>query len=90
VATDDPLYFRADNAFETNANYGRAKFANMLFAQELADRTRASCVRSIATHPGVVLTTLFKELGPNYEAGSGGSLTGKSAVDDRLAGLPGL
>lgn len=90
VATDDPLYFRADNAFETNANYGRAKFANMLFAQELADRTRASCVRSIATHPGVVLTTLFKELGPNYEAGSGGSLTGKSAVDDRLAGLPAL
>jgi hypothetical protein len=42
VATDDPLYFRADNAFETNANYGRAKFANMLFAQELADRTRTS------------------------------------------------
>ena len=42
------------------------------------------------THPGVVLTTLFKELGPNYQASSGGSLTGRSAVDDRLAGIPAL
>ena len=90
MGLDDPLYKKAGNAFETNSNYGRAKFANMLFAQELAQRTRSSGVRSIATHPGVVLTTLFKELGPNYQASSGGSFTGKSAVEDRLAGIPAL
>ena len=90
MGLDDPLYRTPGNVFDTNSNYGRAKFANMLFAQELAQRTRSSGVRSIATHPGVVLTTLFKELGPNYEASSGGSLTGKSAVDDRLAGIPAL
>lgn len=84
----DVMY--SNKPFDTNANYGRAKFANMLFAQELAQRTRSSGVRSIATHPGVVLTTLFKELGPNYEAASSGSVTGKSAVDDRLAGIPAL
>merc|ERR1719469_1053939 len=60
----------------------------MLFAQELAQRTRSSVVRSIATHPGVVLTTLFKELGPDYQAARSGSLSGKSA--DRLAGIPAL
>ena len=90
MGLDDPLYEKAGNAFETNSNYGRAKCANMLFAQELAQRTRSSGVRSIATHPGVVLTTLFKELGPNYQASSGGSFTGKSAVEDRLAGIPAL
>ena len=86
MGLDDPLY-TGESKFDTNSNYGRAKFANMLFAQELAQRTR---VRSIAAHPGVVLTTLFKELGPDYEAASSGSLSGKSAVDDRLAGIPAL
>jgi len=61
---DDPLW--ASTAFDTNANYGRAKFANMLFAQELARRAPAGVV-STAAHPGLVLTTLFKELGPSYE-----------------------
>ena len=82
----DPTY-AGDSSFDTNSNYGRAKFANMLFAQELAQRSRASGLRSIATHPGVVLTTLFKELGPDYQASSSASPTGKSAVDDRLAGI---
>jgi len=85
----DPVY-TGESKFDTNSNYGRAKFANMLFAQELAQRTRSSGVRSIATHPGVVLTTLFKELGPDYQAESSGSLSGKSAVEDRLAGIPAL
>jgi len=89
LGLDDPLY-AGESKFETNSNYGRAKFANMLFAQELAQRTRSSVVRSIATHPGVVLTTLFKELGPDYQAASSGSLSGKSAVEDRLAGIPAL
>jgi len=51
---DDPLW--ASTAFDTNANYGRAKFANMLFAQELARRAPAGVV-STAAHPGLVLTT---------------------------------
>ena len=90
MGLDDPAYSGESN-FDTNSNYGRAKFANMLFAQELAQRTRSSGVRSIATHPGVVLTTLFKELGPDYQASSGGSgLRSKSAVEDRLDGIPAL
>ena len=79
----------ASTSYDTNQNYGRAKFANMLFAQELAQRAPAGVVSTVA-HPGLVLTTLFKELGPNYEPDSGGSLSGKSAVDDRLAGIPAL
>jgi NAD(P)-dependent dehydrogenase (short-subunit alcohol dehydrogenase family) len=89
MGLDDPAY-SGESKFDTNSNYGRAKFANMLFAQELAQRTRSSGVRSIATHPGVVLTTLFKELGPDYQASSGGGLRGKSAVEDRLDGIPAL
>ena len=88
MGLDDPAY-SGESKFDTNSNYGRAKFANMLFAQELAQRTCSSGVRSIATHPGVVLTTLFKELGPDYQASSGG-LRGKSAVEDRLDGIPAL
>ena len=84
---DDPMW--ASTSYDTNQNYGRAKFANMLFAQELAQRAPAGVVSTVA-HPGLVLTTLFKELGPNYEPDSGGSLSGKSAVDDRLAGIPAL
>lgn len=83
AGTDDPLW--VSTAYDTNANYGRAKFANMLFAQELAKRAPPG-VTSTAAHPGLVLTTLFKELGPSYEPGLGGSPTGNSAVDDRLAG----
>ena len=37
----------------------------MLFAQELAANRAPAGVRSVAAHPGVVLTTLFKELGPS-------------------------
>lgn len=87
VGTDDPLY--ASTAFDTNRNYGRAKFANMLFAQELAKRAPPG-VLSTAAHPGLVLTTLFKELGPSYAAASADSPTGRAAVDDRLAGIPAL
>lgn len=89
---DDPTW--KDASFDASFNYARAKFANMLFAQELAANRAPAGVRSVAAHPGVVLTTLFKELGPNYEAGtglsSGGSPTGRSAVGDRLAGIPAL
>lgn len=84
---DDPLWQR--DAFDTNANYARAKFCNLLFAQELAERAPPG-IRSVATHPGVVLTTLFKELGPDYQEGSNVSPTGNSAVEDRLAGIPAL
>jgi len=80
----DPLWNR--RSFDTNVNYGRSKFANMLFAQELAERAPAG-VRSLVVHPGLVLTTLFKELGPSY---AGGGFTGRSAVEDRLAGIPAL
>lgn len=84
-----PRLPRCVQPFDTNANYGRAKLANLQFAQELAQRAPSN-IRSLAVHPGLVLTTLFKELGPNYSAGEMGSVTGRSAVEDRLAGLPNL
>lgn len=91
VMLDDPNW--ASTPFETNRNYGRAKFANMLYGQELAQRAPPG-VRSVVAHPGLVLTSLFKELGPRYDAGSpfngAGSFTGRSAVEDRLAGIPAL
>ena len=89
MGLDDPAY-SGESKFDTNSNYGRAKFANMLFAQELAERTRSSAVRSIAAHPGVVLTGLFKELGPSYPASSTFSPKGQSAIEDRLGGIPAL
>ena len=47
--------------------YGESKLANLLFAQELAHRAPQTSggarVTSLAVHPGVVATSLFREFG---------------------------
>jgi len=45
--------------------YGESKLANLLFARELAQRSRSSRLTSLAVHPGVVATSLFREFTPD-------------------------
>ena len=48
--------------------YGESKLANLLFAQELAQRvplTADQRLTSLAVHPGVVATSLFREFTPS-------------------------
>mmetsp|Transcript_34138 Transcript_34138/g.82675 ORF Transcript_34138/g.82675 Transcript_34138/m.82675 type:complete len:549 (-) Transcript_34138:354-2000(-) len=53
--------------FENNPNYGRSKLCNLLFARQLALEleTVAPHIKSVAIHPGVVATQLFREFIPN-------------------------
>lgn len=52
--------------WDSSAAYGASKLANLLHAQELAQRAAPSAGRltSLAVHPGVVATSLFREFGP--------------------------
>ena len=53
--------------WDATTAYGESKLANVLFAQELAVRTPPTAdgarVTSLAVHPGVVATSLFREFG---------------------------
>ena len=61
-----------ERTWDATAAYGTSKLANMLFAQELAQRqpldrqalgSAKPRLRSLAVHPGVVATSLFREFG---------------------------
>ena len=49
--------------FDASVNYGETKLANLLFAQELAERAPSPRFKSLAVHPGVVATSLFRDFG---------------------------
>lgn len=49
--------------FDASINYGETKLANLLFAQELAERAPSPRFKSLAVHPGVVATSLFRDFG---------------------------
>lgn len=55
-----------ERPWDATAAYGSSKLANLLFAQELAQRQPPSATQrlcSLAVHPGVVATSLFREFG---------------------------
>lgn len=64
VDTDDTSWDSRE--WDSTVAYGESKVANLLFAQELAERwprTMSQRLTSLAVHPGVVTTSLFREFG---------------------------
>jgi len=57
----DPDYLESRSGLRA---YGRSKFANVLFAKELARRLSGSDVTSNALHPGVVWTNMVRQPRP--------------------------
>ncbi len=51
--------------------YGQAKFANLLFAKELARRLEGTGRTANAVHPGVIITNLARHLNPVMQFGFG-------------------
>ena len=59
--------------WDSTVAYGESKLANVLFAQELAQRYPLSAearLTSLCVHPGIVATSLFREFGSGA-SGSG-------------------
>ena len=60
--------------FDATTAYGESKLANLLFAVELASRAPSMVdggrITSLALHPGVVATSLFKEFTPQQSGWS--------------------
>ena len=60
--------------FDATTAYGESKLANLLFAEELASRAPSMAdggrITSLALHPGVVATSLFKEFTPQQSGTS--------------------
>jgi NAD(P)-dependent dehydrogenase (short-subunit alcohol dehydrogenase family) len=65
---------RWDKKFSTYAAYSRSKLANILFANELAERLQGTGVTSNSLHPGVIGTKMLRDHynmdGDSVEAGA--------------------
>jgi NAD(P)-dependent dehydrogenase (short-subunit alcohol dehydrogenase family) len=53
---------RMDDIYDGGMAYGHSKLANILFANELAERLEASNATANALHPGVIKTNLVRHL----------------------------
>ncbi len=60
VNLEDPNYQQRD--YDKWVAYGESKTANVLFSVALDQRLRARGVRSLAVHPGVIMTKLSRHL----------------------------
>jgi len=68
--------------WDATAAYGESKLANVLFAQELAQRlplTADQRLTSLCVHPGVVATSLFREFGAAADLPIADALTAGSS-----------
>lgn len=69
---------QGEQRFDTYAAYGASKLANVLFANELAERLEGSNVTSNSLHPGVIGTKMLRDHygmdGDSLEAGAATSL----------------
>jgi NAD(P)-dependent dehydrogenase (short-subunit alcohol dehydrogenase family) len=63
--------------------YGQSKFANLVFAKELARRFAGTTKTANAVHPGVIRTNLGRHMGSvsNFLLGTVGSLLTKSVAE---------
>jgi len=59
---DDPNYLNRD--YEKWSAYGQSKTANALFTVGLDQRLRGKGVRSLAVHPGMIMTELSRHMEP--------------------------
>ncbi|MFZ4579529.1 MAG: SDR family NAD(P)-dependent oxidoreductase [Myxococcota bacterium] len=94
---------KGDKGYQAWSAYGQSKFADLLFAKELARRFAGTSRTANAVHPGVIATNLLRHLGLGTRLawGLGGLLAFKSipqgaatevyaAVHPALAGMSGL
>ena len=63
VDTTD-LHFSKGRIYTPWVSYGQSKQAEMIFARELAERTKGSNVTSVSVHPGIVATNLWRSASP--------------------------
>eukprot|EP00746_Dinoflagellata_sp_MGD_P147134 gnl/MRDRNA2_/MRDRNA2_79515_c0_seq2.p1 gnl/MRDRNA2_/MRDRNA2_79515_c0~~gnl/MRDRNA2_/MRDRNA2_79515_c0_seq2.p1 ORF type:complete len:255 (+),score=36.63 gnl/MRDRNA2_/MRDRNA2_79515_c0_seq2:127-891(+) len=52
-------HWRKQGEYDDGISYGQSKLANILFAQELAERLQGTGVTSYSVHPGIIKTKLF-------------------------------
>merc|ERR1712183_29165 len=50
--------------YEDGQAYGQSKLANVMYAKELATRLNGTDVSTYSLHPGVILTELGRDMGP--------------------------
>jgi len=69
-----------DKGYSAWRQYGQAKFANLLFAKELARRFEGTRKTANAVHPGVIRTNLVRHMNPvlQFLFGTVGSLVLKT------------
>jgi retinol dehydrogenase 12 len=68
------LHFASPRSYNNWVAYGQSKLADMLFAKELADRTKGTALTSCSLHPGVVQTALWRS--SFFSSGIGSSILG--------------
>ncbi len=73
----------AEKSYQAWTAYGQSKFANLLFAKELARRFAGTSRTANAVHPGVIKTNLGRHMNPvmNLVFGLGGPLVLKSVAE---------
>lgn len=63
IRFEDPFFEK--EPYDKWLAYGQAKTANVLFSVALDDRFRDRGIRSLAVHPGAIVTELGRHLGPD-------------------------
>mmetsp|Transcript_23067 Transcript_23067/g.33774 ORF Transcript_23067/g.33774 Transcript_23067/m.33774 type:complete len:331 (+) Transcript_23067:76-1068(+) len=54
------LHFKNGRKYNNWTSYGQSKLADLLFAKELADRTKGTKMTAVSVHPGVIQTNLWR------------------------------
>lgn len=62
------LHFNKGRTYSGWVSYGQSKQADMIFARELAKRTKGTNVTSVSVHPGVIATNLWRTTSPVMNA----------------------
>ena len=62
--------FSGTRNYNPQKAYGHSKLANLLFANELANRLHSTTQTANAVHPGVIRTNLFRHYSPLLQFGS--------------------
>lgn len=68
------LHFKSGRSYNNWVSYGQSKLGDLLFAKELADRTKNTQITSCSVHPGVIQTALWRS--SFFSSGIGASILG--------------
>jgi NAD(P)-dependent dehydrogenase (short-subunit alcohol dehydrogenase family) len=58
------LHFNKGRTYAGWVSYGQSKQADLIFARELAKKTKGTNVTSVSVHPGVIATNLWRSTSP--------------------------